>query len=60
MGSYRKVPPGRRRVQVDLPVELAEWLQNFAELSHRTATDVVRGLVELERQRVEANWSRPE
>jgi len=60
MGSYRKVPPGERRVQVDLPVELAEWLQGFAELSHRTVTDLVRGLVEEERRRVAANWSRPE
>ncbi|MFJ5921425.1 hypothetical protein ACIQF6_02335 [Kitasatospora sp. NPDC092948] len=60
MAGYQKVPPGHRRVQVDLPLELAEWLQGFAELSHRTVTDVVRRLVEEERRRVAANWSRPE
>ncbi|MFD7640815.1 hypothetical protein ACFV4P_09180 [Kitasatospora sp. NPDC059795] len=53
------MPKGERRVQVELPTELAEWLQGFAEISHRTVTDVVRGLVEEERRRVEANWSRP-
>ncbi|KDN82039.1 hypothetical protein [Kitasatospora cheerisanensis] len=57
MGSYRRVEPGERRVQVDLPVELAEWLQGFAELSHRSVAAVVRGLLEEERRRVEANWS---
>ncbi|MFF2624777.1 hypothetical protein ACFVUN_03280 [Kitasatospora griseola] len=60
MGSYRRVAPGERRVQLDLPVDLAEWLQNFAELSHRTATDVVRTLLEAERRRVQANWERPQ
>ncbi|MFD8598569.1 hypothetical protein ACFV1L_26550 [Kitasatospora sp. NPDC059646] len=57
MGGYRRVGAGERRVQLDLPVELAEWLQGFAELSHRSPAEVVRGLLEEERRRVEANWS---
>ncbi|MER5352280.1 hypothetical protein ABT093_18370 [Kitasatospora sp. NPDC002551] len=50
--------PPPRRVTLRLPVDLAEWLNGFAEISHRTVDDVVRQLVEIERARVEANWER--
>ncbi|MFF2847310.1 hypothetical protein ACFVT5_13335 [Streptomyces sp. NPDC058001] len=51
------VPPGFRRLTVELPTDLVEWLWAFAEISHRTVDDVVRPLVEEEKARVEANWT---
>ncbi|WP_380282635.1 hypothetical protein [Kitasatospora purpeofusca] len=50
--------PPSHRVTLRLPTELAEWLNCFAEISHRSVDDVVRRLVEAERARVEANWER--
>ncbi|MFJ6567955.1 hypothetical protein ACIQNU_11055 [Streptomyces sp. NPDC091292] len=55
------VPPGFRRLPLELPADLVDWLTEFAAISHRTVDDVVRPLVEAERVRVEANWTtRPE
>jgi hypothetical protein len=48
--------PATRRVTLTLPAELADWLGDFAEISHRTVDDVVRPLIEAERARIEANW----
>lgn len=52
--------PPPRRVTLRLPVDLADWLHGFAEISHRSVDDVVRPLIEAERARVTANWDRPE
>ncbi|MFE6866692.1 hypothetical protein ACFVFS_09055 [Kitasatospora sp. NPDC057692] len=52
--------PPRRRVVLHLPVDLADWLQGFAEISHRSVDDVVRPLVEAEKARVDANRHRRE
>jgi hypothetical protein len=49
-------PAATRRVTLQLPTDLVDWLRGFAEISHRTVDDVVRPLVEAERARVEANW----
>jgi hypothetical protein len=48
--------PPTRRLTLQLPADLVDWLQGFAEISHRTVEDVVRPLVEAERTRVEENW----
>jgi hypothetical protein len=48
--------PATRRLTLQLPAELTEWLQGFAEISHRTVEDVVRPLIEAERARIEASW----
>ncbi|MEY9874565.1 hypothetical protein ABH931_004065 [Streptacidiphilus sp. MAP12-33] len=50
--------PTKRPLTLRLPADLVEWLQEFAEISHRTVEDVVRPLVEAERARVEENWDR--
>ncbi|MFB7470166.1 hypothetical protein [Kitasatospora sp. NPDC056184] len=52
--------PPQRRIVLHLPVDLADWLQGFAEISHRSVDDVVRPLVEAEKVRVDANWHRRE
>ncbi|MCM2389005.1 hypothetical protein [Streptomyces albipurpureus] len=48
-----RAKPGVRRVTVELPVDLAAWLADFAELSHRTVDDVVRQLIETEKGRMD-------
>lgn len=45
-----------RRLTLDLPAELVEWVWGFAEISHRSVEDVVRPLIEEEKARVEAGW----
>ncbi|SEM03750.1 hypothetical protein [Streptacidiphilus jiangxiensis] len=49
--------PPIRRIALHLPADLVDWLQGFAEISHRTVEDVVRPLIEAERTRVEENWN---
>jgi hypothetical protein len=51
-------PPATHRITLQLPADLAGWLRDFAEISHRTVEDVVRPLIEAERARVDANWDR--
>ncbi|WP_280716680.1 hypothetical protein [Kitasatospora sp. MAP5-34] len=42
---------GVRRITLELPTDLVEWLRDFAEISHRTVEDVVRPLIEAEQAR---------
>ncbi|MCO6004734.1 hypothetical protein NE236_07060 [Actinoallomurus purpureus] len=49
---------GTRRLTLELPAELVEWVWAFAEISHRTVEDVVRPLIEAEKARVTENWER--
>ncbi|MFI5528487.1 ribbon-helix-helix domain-containing protein [Kitasatospora sp. NPDC051853] len=52
-------PPATRRITLHLPVDLADWLQGFAEISHRSVDEVIRASIEAEKARVEANWDPP-
>ncbi|MFJ3789386.1 GNAT family N-acetyltransferase [Kitasatospora sp. NPDC090091] len=45
-----------RRLALDLPAELVDWVRAFAEVSHRRVEDVVGPLIAAERARVEAGW----
>ncbi|GAB3961929.1 hypothetical protein GCM10029978_015780 [Actinoallomurus acanthiterrae] len=50
---------GTRRLTLELPAELVEWVWAYAEISHRTVEDVVRPLLEAEIARIAANWNSP-
>jgi hypothetical protein len=47
--------PRARRLTVELPRELYGWLQEAAEISHRTLDVMVTDLIERERERWDAN-----
>ncbi|MFB7615442.1 GNAT family N-acetyltransferase [Kitasatospora sp. NPDC056181] len=48
-----------RRLTLQLPAELVDWVRAFAEISHRTVEDVVGPLIAAERARVDAGWTTP-
>jgi len=45
-----------RQLVVALPQDLYVWLLEAAEISHRTIDAMVKGLIERERERWDANW----
>jgi hypothetical protein len=48
-----------RRLTLQLPAPLVEWVQEAAAISHRTVEGFLQPVIEGEKARWEANWDCP-